>query len=273
VSILEAVVLGLLQGLTEWLPVSSTAHLRVVPALLGWADPGAAFTAVTQLGTAAAVVLYFQRDLRQVAGTWLVSLVRPERRKEQEARLGWYLIAATIPVGLLGLLFEDQIETGARDLVLIGGALIGFGGVMLVSELVGRQARGLSEVGWRDALAIGLAQAAALLPGVSRSGATVSTGLFLGLERTAAARFSFLLSVPAIVAAGLFQLLGILTGEAEGTDAVALVVATVVAFASGYATIAFLLRWFARHSQVAFVVYRVLLGGTVLWLALNGLVS
>lgn len=272
-TVFQAIVLGLLQGITEWLPISSTAHLRVVPALLGWEDPGAAFTAVTQLGTAGAVVLFFQRDLRQVAGGWLTALVRPERRKDPEARMGWYLIAATIPVGVLGLAFEDQIETGARDLVLIAGALICVGGVMLVAELAGRQDRGIAEVGWRDALAIGVAQAAALVPGVSRSGATISTGLFLGLQRVAAARFSFLLSLPAIVAAGLFQLGGIVSGEADGTAVLPLVVATVVAFGSGYATIALLLRFLAAHSQVVFVAYRVGLGALVLWLALGDRIS
>jgi undecaprenyl-diphosphatase len=273
VTVFQAIVLGILQGLAEWLPISSTAHLRVVPALLNWGDPGAAFTAVTQLGTAAAVVLYFQRDLRQVAGSWLVSLVRPERRKEQEARMGWYLLAATIPVGVIGFALRDQIEQGARDLVLIAGALIGVGGVMLVAELVGRQDRALSEVGWRDALAVGFAQAAALVPGVSRSGATISTGLFLGLERTAAARFSFLLSVPAIVAAGLFELYRIGTGEVEGGDPLALVVATLTAFATGYAAIAFLLRYLANHTQAVFIAYRVALGLLVLWLATSGRIS
>jgi len=272
VTVFQAIVLGLLQGVSEWLPISSTAHLRVVPALLGWGDPGAAFTAVTQLGTSAAVVLYFQRDLREVAGAWLAGLVRQERRAEPGARMGWYLIAATIPVGVLGLAFDEQIEGGARDLVLIAGALIGVGGIMLVAELAGRQARGIGEVGWRDTVVIGLAQATALIPGVSRSGATISAGLFLGLERVAAARFSFLLSLPAIVAAGLFQLVGILTGE-EATDPVPLVIATVVAFASGYATIAWFLRFLARNSQAAFVAYRVALGLLVLWLALSGRIS
>ncbi len=267
-SVLEAIVLGILQGLTEFLPISSTAHLRVVPALLDWPDPGAAFTAVTQLGTAAAVLLYFAADLWRVATAWLASLSDPSRRGELDARLGWYLLLGTIPIGLAGLVFSDQIETGARNLLLIGTTLIALGLVLLAAERVGRRERGTESITLRDALVVGVAQAAALIPGVSRSGATLSAGLFLGLERAAAARFSFLLSVPAVLLAGAFEAVRLGTGDVEDpTGVVPLLVATLMAFLVGYAAIAFLLRFLATHSTTVFVVYRVLLGIAVLVLA------
>jgi undecaprenyl-diphosphatase len=274
VNLFQAVLLGLLQGLTEFLPISSTAHLRVVPALVGWDDPGAAFTAVTQLGTAAAVLLYFRTDLWRISTAWLVALREPARRRDLDARLGWYLILATIPIGVLGFLFRRQIETGARSLALIGTALIVLGLVLLVAERVGSRKRGLDDVGARDAVTVGLAQAAALVPGVSRSGATISAGLFLGLERPAAARFSFLLSFPAVVLSGLFELAALRSGEAaERVAVVPLAVATLLAFVSGLWAIAFLLRFLETRSTLVFVVYRVALGLLVLSLATTGTIS
>jgi undecaprenyl-diphosphatase len=268
VSLLEAVVLGIVQGLTEFLPISSTAHLRIVPAFAGWEDPGAAFTAVTQLGTMAAVVLYFRDDLLRISRAWLRSLGRPELRRDLDARLGWYIVLGTVPIGIFGVLFKDQIETGARDLYLIGIALIALGLILLLAERVGRRERSLEQIHTRDGFTIGLAQALALVPGVSRSGATITAGLFMGLDRTASARFSFLLSVPAVVLSGALELGTILSGEEEGGDSLfALAVATLLAFASGYAAIAFLLRFLERHSTVVFVAYRVVLGTLVLALA------
>ncbi len=271
-SILEAIVLGVVQGLTEFLPISSTGHLRVVPAFAGWPDPGAAFTAITQLGTMLAVVIYFRTDLIRIARTWFRSLREPRLRSELDARMGWYLIVATIPISIFGLAFEDQIETGARDLYLIGGALIVLGLILLAAEEVGTRTRGLERVNRRDAIVVGFAQALALIPGVSRSGATITAGLFLGLERETAARFSFLLSIPAVVLSGLFQLASLLE-EPDDTGAVALVVATFVAFVSGYAAIAFLLRFLVTHTTKIFVVYRVVLGTVVIVLAAAGVIS
>jgi undecaprenyl-diphosphatase len=271
VSLLEAVVLGIVQGLTEFLPISSTAHLRIVPAFAGWEDPGAAFTAVTQLGTMAAVVLYFRTDLLRISRAWLRSLGRPELRRELDARIGWYIVLGTVPIGIFGVLLKDQIETGARDLYLIGIALIVLGLILLLAERVGRRERSLEQIQTRDGFTIGLAQALALVPGVSRSGATITAGLFMGLDRTAAARFSFLLSVPAVVLSGALELGTILSGEEEGGDSLfALAVATLLAFASGYAAIAFLLRFLERHSTVVFVGYRVVLGTVVLVLVSAG---
>ena len=273
-SVIESIVLGIVQGLTEFLPISSTAHLRIVPAFLGWEDPGAAFTAVTQLGTMAAVLLYFRHDLWRIARAWVAGLRDESRRRELDSRLGWYILLGTIPIGIFGLVFKDQIETGARDLYLIGTTLIVLGLVLLAAEKVGTRERDIDRINARDGMIIGLAQAAALVPGVSRSGATISAGLFLGFNREAAARYSFLLSVPAVVLSGLFELRGIVSGdEHTDTTALSLVLATGMAFVVGYASIAFLLRYLARHTTIVFVVYRVVLGALVLVLVSAGAIS
>ncbi|MEY2443189.1 MAG: undecaprenyl-diphosphatase [bacterium] len=267
-SLLHAIVLGIVQGLTEFLPISSSGHLRIVPAFLGWKDPGAAFTAVIQLGTMAAVVLYFRADLWRIVTAWLASLREPERRGDLDARMGWYLIIATIPIAILGLAFKSQIENGARDLYLIGAMLIVFGMVLLAAENLSRRDRSVQTLTRRDAIVVGFAQALALIPGVSRSGATISAGLFLGFDRVAAARFSFLLSVPAVVLSGLFELKGVVDGSAEGAVGVGpTAVATLLAFVTGYASIAFLLRFLTTHTTGVFVAYRVVLGAAVLVLA------
>jgi len=274
VSLLEAIVLGIVQGLTEFLPISSTAHLRIVPAFAGWPDPGAAFTAVTQLGTMAAVLLYFREDLTRIARAWLRSLRDPSVRRQLDARIGWYILLGTIPIGIFGVLFKDQIETGARDLYLIGTTLIVLGLALLLAEEVGKRNRSFEQIRTGDGFVIGLAQALALIPGVSRSGATITAGLFRGLDRTAAARFSFLLSIPAVVLSGLLELGSILSGEeGETTSAFGLVVATLLAFVVGYASIAFLLRYLTNHSTGIFVAYRVVLGVLVLSLAGAGVIE
>ena len=273
-DLLQAIVLGLVQGLTEFLPISSSAHLRVVPALLGWEDPGAAFTAVTQLGTEAAVLLYFRHDLWGAARGWLRSLVQPAARGTFEARLGWYLVVATIPIGTLGLLFEDEIETVARDLWLVGTVLIAFAFILLWADRRGSHDREIEDLSFRDGVLIGLAQSMALIPGVSRAGATLTAGMLLGLKRPPAARFSFLLAVPAVLASGFFQVYGLLSGEEGGDEPFRYVVlATVIAFAVGYVVIAWLLRYLAHHSLAVFVGYRVVLGAAVLVLVAAGAIS
>ncbi|HEX6652895.1 MAG TPA: undecaprenyl-diphosphate phosphatase [Thermoleophilaceae bacterium] len=270
-SVFEAIVLGITQGLTEFLPISSTAHLRIVPAFAGWEDPGAAFTAVVQLGTMLAVLLYFREDLLRIGLAWLRSLRDRSLRGTLDARLGWYILLGTIPIGIFGLIFKDQIENGARDLYLISIALIVFGLVLLAAEEVGRKNRPLEAINRRDGLVIGLFQALALVPGVSRSGATISAGLFRGFDRPSAARYSFLLSVPAVVLSGLFELKSIVDGsEHVHTGAGSLIIATVLAFVVGYWSIAFLLRYVSRHSTLVFVVYRVALGLLVLALTASG---
>jgi undecaprenyl-diphosphatase len=273
-SLVQAIVLGIVQGLTEFLPISSSGHLRIVPAFLGWEDPGAAFTAVIQLGTMAAVLLYFRQDLLRIATAWLRSLRDPAVRPTLDARLGWYLVFGTVPIVIFGVAFKDQIENGARDLYLIGSMLIVFGLVLLAAEAVSRRERDVSTITRRDAIVIGFAQALALVPGVSRSGATISAGLLLGFDRVSAARFSFLLSVPAVVLSGLYELKDVVNGSAEGAVGIGpTAVATVLAFITGYASIALLLRFLTTHSTAVFVAYRVVLGAAVLALVASATIA
>jgi undecaprenyl-diphosphatase len=273
-DLFQAIVLGIVQGLTEFLPISSSGHLRIVPAFAGWEDPGAAFTAVIQLGTMAAVVLYFREDLLRIARAWLAALRDPSRRSELDARLGWYLILGTVPIVIFGVAFKDQIENGARDLYLIGTMLVVFGIVLLAAERVSRRERDLTSITRRDAVVVGFAQALALVPGVSRSGATISAGLFLGMDRVSAARFSFLLSIPAVVLSGLYELKDVVNGSAEGAAGLGpTAVATVLAFISGYLSIAFLLKFLTTHTTGVFVTYRIVLGAAVLALVATSTIA
>jgi undecaprenyl-diphosphatase len=275
VSWLEAIVLGLVQGLTEFLPISSSGHLRIVSEVFFAADAGAAFTAVTQLGTEAAVLLYFARDIGHLAAVWFRGFGSPAVRATQDYTLAWLVIIGTIPIGVLGFLFEDAIQTTGRNLWIIATALIGFGLVLGVAERVGRQRRPVEQLTLRDGVLMGFAQALALIPGVSRSGGTLTAGLFLGLTRPAAVRFSFLLAIPAVVAAGLFQIPDVFTAGGPGLQPTVaqMVVATLIAFAVGYAAIAWLLRYVERHSVYVFVWYRVVLGLVVLTLLGTGMIS
>jgi len=264
-SYFEAVVLGIVQGLTEFLPISSSGHLRIVPELFGWSDPGASFTAVIQLGTMAAVVIFFWADLWRITWAWCQDAWRIVKarstkgeRSSDDARMGWYLIVATIPIAIFGFAFKDQIETGARDLRLIASTLIIGGLILLWADKAGSRTKGIEHISTRDGVTIGLAQSLALVPGVSRSGATISAGMFLGFTREAAARFSFLLSIPAVVLSGLFSLRDV--GGGEGLPVGPTLVATVVSFVVGYAAIAWLLRYLTSHTLLVFVVYRVALG-------------
>jgi undecaprenyl-diphosphatase len=267
----QAIVLGIVQGLTEFLPISSTGHLRIVPAFMGWEDPGAAFTAVTQLGTMAAVLLYFRADLWRIATAFPRGLRDPSERRGLDFRMGVLIIIGTIPIAIFGFLFRHQIEDSARSLTLIGTMLIVLGLALLLAEKVGRRDRSLDTISTRDGIAIGFAQALALVPGVSRSGATLTAGMFLGFDRESAARYSFLLSVPAVVLSGVFELRNI-GGEGDAGLA-ATAIATLMAFICGYATIAFLLRWLVNHSTAIFVAYRIGLGTLVLALAGAGVIS
>lgn len=260
---LQALVLGVVQGLTEFLPVSSSAHLLLVPRALGWPDPGAAFTAVTQLGTETAVLLYFRRDLVGILRVWLRGWRSAPTRRDDGWRLGWVLIIGTLPIGLAGLLFESLI-TGAvrRNLVLVASALIVVGVLLAAIDRFAPGTRTMATVTWREAALLGLAQATALVPGVSRSGATVSAARAIGLDRASATRLSFLLAVPAVVLSGVFTLPDVLAGDGPGVGPTA--AATLVAFVVGYASIAGLLRFVTRHSFAVFAGYRVLLGTGVL---------
>ena len=267
----QAIVLGIVQGLTEFLPISSTGHLRIVPAFMGWEDPGAAFTAVTQLGTMAAVLLYFRADLWRILTAFLRGVRDPSERRGLDFRMGVLIIIGTIPIAIFGFAFRHQIEDSARSLTLIGTTLIVLGLALLLAEKVGRRDRALDTISTRDGIAIGFAQALALVPGVSRSGATLTAGMFLGFDRESAARYSFLLSVPAVVLSGVFELRNI-GGEGDAGLA-ATAIATLMAFICGYATIAFLLRWLVSHSTAIFVAYRIGLGTLVLVLAGAGTIS
>jgi len=260
-SWLEVVVLGLIQGLTEFLPISSSAHLRVTSEVFFGRDAGAAFTAVTQLGTEAAVLIYFARDIGQLLGTWLRGFGDRTVRATPEYRLAWLVIVGTIPIGVFGFLFEGQIQTVARNLWLIATNLVLFGLLLGLAERIGRQRIELKELTVTHGIALGFAQAMALVPGVSRSGGTITAGLFLGLTRPAAVRYSFLLAIPAVVAAGIFQIPDAFAGG--DTSGPQLVVATLIAFAVGYAAIAWLLRYVEKHSVYLFVWYRLILGGLI----------
>ncbi|BCJ38247.1 undecaprenyl-diphosphatase [Actinocatenispora thailandica] len=267
----EAVLLGLVQGLTEFIPVSSSAHVRIVAALAGWPDPGAAFTAVTQLGTESAVLLYFRRDIGRIVGTWAVSLFRKQYRSDPNARLGWYVILGTIPIAVFGLLFQDTIETVFRDLRLTAAMLIGFGLILAFADRAATNQKSLADLRPRTALAFGLAQSLALIPGVSRSGGTIAAGLLMDFRREAATRYSFLLAIPAVLASGALELTKI--GDGTAAPAAPTAVATVVAFGVGYAVIAWLMRYVVTHTFTVFVVYRIVAGLVVLALVLFGVLD
>jgi undecaprenyl-diphosphatase len=267
----EAVVLGIVQGLTEFLPISSSAHLRITAELAGWDDPGAAFTAVTQLGTETAVLLYFRRDIAAIVRTWTRSLWTPALRAEQDARMGWYVILGTLPIAVLGLLLEDAIDETFRDLRLVAAALAVFAVVLGLADRVGRKRRELDRLNLRDSVLFGFAQALALVPGVSRSGGTLSAGLLLGYTRIAAARYSFLLAIPAVLASGLYKLTDI--GDSGAPPWGPTVLATVVSFGVGYFVIVGFLRYLAHGTFRPFVVYRIVLAAAVLALVAVGVLD
>jgi undecaprenyl-diphosphatase len=265
----EAVVLGVLQGLTEFLPISSTGHLLIAGTAFGWGDPGAAFTAVTQLGTLAAVLLYFRADIMRIVGTWTRSLYQPGLRGDISAREGWYVILGTIPIVVLGVAFSHEIETVARDLRLVAAMFIGVGLVLAVADHTGARVRTLNDLTLKDGILFGLAQACALIPGVSRSGATISAGLFMGYSREAATRYSFLLSIPAVALSGLYEATKI-GDSGEQVSWGPTLLATGIAFVVGYAVIAWLLRYVSSHSFRIFVIYRVAMGVFILVMVATG---
>jgi undecaprenyl-diphosphatase len=266
-SLIEAIVLGLVQGLTEFLPISSTAHLRIVPELFGWEDPGAAYSAVIQLGTVAAVLIYFRKDLVSLATAFFQGLARRQPFATLESRLAWFVLVGTLPIGVCGLALKKHIESSLRSLYIISGSLIVLALILFVVERIASHQRTLKDMRWRDGILIGLWQALALIPGSSRSGTTLTGALSLGLRREDAARYSFLLSIPATSLAGLFELKHLLEADAR-PSALALWTGTLVAFGSGWAAISWLLRYLRTRTTLVFVVYRVALG-----LALIGLLQ
>ncbi|MCK0093120.1 undecaprenyl-diphosphate phosphatase [Rhodococcus sp. HNM0563] len=272
---LQTIILGLVQGLTEFLPISSSGHMRIVSELFFGADAGASFTAVTQLGTEAAVLLYFAGDIWRILCAWFRGVFHKEHRDNHDYKMGWYVILGTIPIGILGLVFKDEIRTVARNLWLVATMLIVFSFVIAAAEYYGRQRRTVEQLTLKDGLIMGSAQALALIPGVSRSGGTISAGLFLGLTREAAARYSFLLAIPAVLASGLFSLPDAFEPVGEGLEAsgAQLAVATLIAFGVGYAAIAWLLRFVVNHSMYWFVGYRIIIGLLLFGLLGTGVIA
>jgi undecaprenyl-diphosphatase len=271
-DLLQAIVLGIVQGLTEFLPISSTAHLRLVPALLGWPDPGAAVTAVIQLGTLLAVLLYFWRDLLQITVAFFTGIARGKPFEETNAKLAWLIGVGTIPIAVCGLLFKDFIKGGARSLWVIAGSLILLAIILAIAERVASRVKEIDDISWTEGLVVGIAQALALIPGSSRSGTTITAALFAGMTREAAARYSFLLSVPAVLLSGLYELYEI-APELGSMNPLAILVATAVSFVFGYASIAFLLRFLKTHSTFVFVGYRIVLGLVLVALLAAGVVQ
>ncbi|OEJ97248.1 undecaprenyl-diphosphate phosphatase [Streptomyces thermolilacinus] len=265
----ESLILGLVQGLTEFLPISSSAHLRLTAAFAGWHDPGAAFTAITQIGTETAVLIYFRKDIARIVTAWFRSLTDKSMRSDHDARMGWLVIVGSIPIGVLGVTLKDHIEGPFRDLRLIATTLIVLGIVLGVADRLAARAqeggrhraaperKTLRDLGVKDGLIFGMCQAMALIPGVSRSGATISGGLFMNYTREAAARYSFLLAIPAVLASGLFELKAVGEGHVAWGPTV---FATVVAFGVGYAVIAWFMKFISTKSFMPFVIYRIALG-------------
>ena len=277
-DLINAIILGLVQGLTEFLPISSSAHLLIVGQFLGTGDdPGARFTAITQIGTELAVIIFFWRDIVRIIAQWAKSLVGKAPRNDPDARMGWLIIIGSIPIVVLGLLFQDQIETVLRNLWITAIMLIVFGILLGIADAVGAKRRRLKDLTYPHGILYGLAQALALIPGVSRSGGTITMGLFLGYERKAAARYAFLLAIPAVLGSGFYQVYKSIadpcleaatncTPEVFGPFET--LAATVVAFAVGLVVIAFFMSYISRRSFLPFVIYRIVLG-VVLMVALS----
>lgn len=270
----QTIVLSIVQGLTEFLPVSSSGHLRIVSELFWGQDAGASFTAVIQLGTEAAVLVYFAKDIFTIAKGWLIGLFNKEQRGF-DYRMGWMVIFGTIPVAVLGFLFKDVIRESLRNLWITAAMLILFSFVFILAERFGKRTRSFDRLTMKDAIVMGLAQCLALIPGVSRSGGTVSAGLFLGLDRAVATRFSFLLAIPAVLASGLFSLPDAFapTGAGQAASGLQLVVGTGIAFVVGYASIAWLLRFVSHHSFAWFALWRIPVGIAVMILLALGVLQ
>lgn len=271
-TLFEALVLGIVQGLTEFLPISSTAHVRIVPELFGWKDPGAAFTAVIQLGTLLAVALFFRNEITKVFLGWIRGWRGGEASQNLEARFGWAVFFGTIPIVVFGILLKEAIEHEFRSLYVIAWALIGLAIFLAFAETVAQHTRKLDTVRPVDGWIVGLFQAMALVPGVSRSGSTLTGSLLLGFERSDAAKFSFILSFPAILLAGLFEIYHQRERLFE-VGVINILVSTSAAFIVGYASIAFLLQFLRSHTTWVFIVYRIVLGIMLIILLQKGVLT
>jgi len=281
VGFFEAIILGLVQGLTEFLPISSSAHLRIVGEFLGQEDPGAAFTAITQLGTETAVVIYFWHDITRIISKWAKALFRKVPQSDPDVRLGWFIILGSVPIVVLGIAFQDAIETTLRSLWIVAFTLILFGILLGIADYVGKKELRLKQLTWPHAIVFGFAQAMALIPGVSRSGGTITAGLFLGYDRRAAARYSFLLAIPAVFGSGLYQVYKTITCDPatgdlcvpEVFDPAQTLVATLIAGIVGFVVIAFFMSYISKRSFLPFVIYRIALGGVLIALLLTGTIQ
>ncbi len=269
----EAIILGLIQGLTEFLPISSVAHLRIIPAFLGWEDPGAAYSAVVQLGTLVGLLVYFKSELRRLANSALHDVRKGRPFESWEARLVWYILIGTIPIGVCGVVFQRVIEHEARSLYVIAGSLILVALLLALAEQAGKRDVGMPQIGFVQSQFVGLFQALALVPGSSRSGTTIMAGLLVGMTRETAARFSLLLGIPAIAASGLFELRELTRAGLGAAGLVGLLAATATAAVSGYLAIDFLLRYLKTHSTYLFIWYRIGLGVLLLALLYTGKVA
>jgi len=269
---IQAILLGLIQGLTEFLPISSSAHLRIASELMGIGDAGAAFTAITQIGTELAVVVFFWKDIVRIIGRWFRSLTGAIPRKDPDALMGWWIILGSVPIVVLGLLFQDHIESTFRSLWVVAVTLIVFGLLLGLADWLGKRVHTLDRLTWKHGLIYGFAQALALIPGVSRSGGTITAGLLMGYKREAAARYSFLLAIPAVLGSGFYELSKALKAPAV-TPMGETVVATIVAFVVALVVIGVFMRYISSHSFLPFVVYRVLLGIVVMVLLSTGVLS
>ncbi|MFC5288412.1 undecaprenyl-diphosphate phosphatase [Actinokineospora guangxiensis] len=269
----EALVLGLVQGLTEFLPISSSAHVRIVSELFFGGDAGASFTAVIQLGTELAVVIYFAKDIWRLLKAWFRGLFSREARQDPDYKLAWYVIYGSIPIAVLGVLFKDEIRSGLRNLWITAIVLMVFAAILAIADETGRQAR--TRLTLKDSWVMGFAQAMALVPGVSRSGGTLTAGLFLGLRREDATRYAFLLAIPSVFGAGIFSIPDVMDRSGPGlqADIPQTIAATIVSFVVGYACVAWLLRYVAKHSYMVFVWYRIALGAVLCALLATGVVS
>ncbi len=252
---LQAIILGLVQGLTEFLPISSSAHLSIVGQLVGGEDPGAAFTAISQLGTEAAVLVFFWRDITRIIGRWCKALVGNIPQSDPDVRMGWLVIVGSVPIVVLGYTLQDYIENDLRNLWLTATMLLVFGLVLYAADRVGRTELTMKELSWKHGIYYGLAQALALIPGVSRSGGTIAAGLFMGYTREAAARYSFLLAIPAVLGSGGYQAAKI-ADDPVTTAWGPIFLATGIAFAVALAVIAWFLKYISTHTFTPFVIYR-----------------
>jgi undecaprenyl-diphosphatase len=271
--VLEALILGLVQGLTEFLPISSSAHLRILGEFLpGAQDPGAAFTAIIQLGTETAVIVFLWRDIVRIISHWFRSLVGRVPRHDPDARMGWLIIIGSIPIVVLGIIFQDQIETTFRSLWIIATMLVVFGVILGLADWAGAKNRSLDQITIPHGLLFGLAQALALIPGVSRSGGTITMGLLLGYERAAAARYAFLLAIPAVFGSGLYQLFKS-WGEPSVYGPIEIAAATLVGFVVAILVIAFFMNYISKRSFLPFVIYRIALGGFIFFLLGTGAIQ